>query len=302
MSPAGDGAIRFGVDIPYFESTADLRHYVQGVEELGFHSLGFASHIAMTLDSPFPTPMFGFDEPWRESFTLASHVAALTEQIELNPAMLLLPLYPPVLAAKQAAEVANLSGGRLRIATSVGWNTRECETLGVDPSTRAERFEEQVVLLRRLWTERTVDHEGRFFTVSQAGINARPAEPIPLWFGAGRMDRGGFPTGRSLDRAARLADGFKFAAPTFADLDRVAATIEDLLARVAATGRDPDRFGIEVRIVAQMTSPDRWADDVRRCRDIGATHIGFANRIVGGTVDDQLERLRQFVDATGADW
>jgi probable F420-dependent oxidoreductase len=298
---SGDG-VRVGVDVPYFASTTDLRRYVQGVEELGFHSIGFASHIAMTVDSPFPTPMFTFDEPWRESFTLASYLAALTERVELNPAMLLLPLYPPVLAAKQAAEVANLSGGRLRIASSVGWNSRECETLGVDPATRAERFEEQVILLRRLWTERTVDHTGRFFTIEQAGINARPTEPIPLWFGAGRMDRGGFPTLRSLDRAARLADGFKFAAPTFADLDRVAACIEDLRSRVASAGRDPDRFGIEVRIVAQMTSPEKWAGDVERCRAIGATHIGFANRIVGGTVDEQLDRLDRFADATGSLW
>lgn len=291
--------VRYGVDIPYLADPADIVTYVQGVETLGFDFVGFASHVAMTLDSPFPTPMFQFDEPWRESFTLGSFVAAATGRVELNPAMLLLPLYPPVLAAKQAAEVSNLSGGRLRIATSVGWNVRECETLGVDPSTRAARFEEQVGLLRRLWSERTVDHDGEFFTISQAGISARPTAPIPIWFGAGRMDHGGFPSPYSLDRAARLADGFKFAAPTFRDLDRVARLVTHVKQRVADHGRDPDRFGIELRIVAQMTSPEQWADDIGRCKAAGATHIGFANRIVGGSVTEQLERLEDFVQRTG---
>jgi probable F420-dependent oxidoreductase len=291
-----------GVDIPYLVSVPELRDYIQATEAMGFDHLGFSEHVASTLDSRFPTPMFSFDEPWRESFTLASFVAALTDRVELNPAMLLLPLYPPVLAAKQAAEVANLSGGRLRIAASVGWNRRECETLGVDPATRAARFEEQVVLLRRLWTERAVDHDGEFFSLSQAGISARPQAPIPIWFGAGRMDQDGFPSKRSLERAARLADGFKFAAPTFRDPDRVAGCIDELRAAVERAGRDPDAFGTEVRIVAQMTTPEEWAGLVGRCKAMGATHAGFANRIVGGTVDEQLERLRQFVDQTRSEW
>ena len=158
-------------------------------------------------------------------------------------------------------------------------------------------------MLRRLWTERTVDHAGRFFTVDQAGIVARPAAPIPLWFGAGRMDRGGFPSSRSLDRAARLADGFKFAAPTFADLDRVAGKHrrpQNPRGRRRSRPRDLRVRGADRG--PQMTSPNKWADDFERCKAIGATNVGFANRIVGGTVDEQLDRLHQFVDATGSLW
>ncbi len=291
--------MRFGVDLPYLEKPSDIRDYAQAVEAMGFHHLGFSSHLASTLDTQFPAPFFTFDEPWRESFTMGAFLSGVTSRIELNPAMLLLPLYPPVLAAKQAAEVANLSEGRVRLAASVGWNRRECETLGIDPATRGRRFEEQVVLMRRLWTERSVDHAGRFFSVSQAGISPRPSAPIPVWFGAGRVDGDGFPSSTAIDRAGRLANGFKFLAPSFNDLDRVARTIDALRASVEAAGRDPDAFGFEVRIIAHLTEPADWPGLVDRIGAMGATHVGFANRIAGGSVSDQLAVLGTFADAVG---
>jgi probable F420-dependent oxidoreductase len=294
--------MKVGVDIPYFSSIAEIREYVIGVEQMGFDHIGFSEHVACTLDSPFPAPMFTFDEPWRESFTLAAFVAALTTRIEINPAMVLLPLYPPVLAAKLAAEVDNLSEGRLRIAASVGWNTRECESLGVDPSTRAQRFEEQVVVLRRLWGERAVDHDGAFFNLRGVGISARPAGQIPIWFGAGQMDKGGFPAVKAIERAGRLADGFKFAAPTFLDLDRLAESVSALKRAVASAGRNPDQFGIEVRIIAQASTPTEWPGLIDRLRSLGATHLGFANRIAGGGAAAQLGTLQQFVSATRSHW
>jgi probable F420-dependent oxidoreductase len=295
--------MRVGVDVPYFSTAVEIRDYVQAVEELGFDHIGFSEHVASTTDTVFPGPTFSFDEPWRESFTLASFVAAVTARIEINPAMVLLPLYHPVLAAKLAAEADNLSGGRLRIAASVGWNTRECETLGVNPSTRGDRFEEQVVVMRRLWSERSVDHDGAFFSLRGAGISPRPVRPIPIWMGGGRVEHdGGFPPARSLARAARLADGFKFVAPTFFDRERVARTVEELRGVVVAAGRDVATFGIEVRLIAQASTPADWPDHIRSAKAMGATHLGFANRIAGGTVDAQLDVLRQFIDVTRELW
>jgi probable F420-dependent oxidoreductase len=287
--------LRLGCDIPYFASPIDLRRYVEGVERLGFDFAGYAGHVACTLDTAFPAPFFTFDEPWRESFTMGSFVAALTSRLELNPAMVLLPLYPPVLAAKQAAELANLSQGRLRLAASIGWNTRECETLGVDPRTRAARFEEQVLLIRRLWTERSVNHGGRFFTIDQAGISPRPARPIPIWFGAGRVDGDGFPSTAAIMRAARLADGFKFITPSFRDLGRVEQVTGELLRAVAAQGRDPEGFGVEVRIMAQATTPGEWPGLLDRFQSMGATHVSFANRMAGGSLDEALDILAEFM-------
>ena len=132
--------LRVGVDIPYLGHPSEVREYAQQMEALGFHHLGFSAHLCSTTDTVFPGPMFSFDEPWRETFTLAAFVAAVTTRVEINTAMLLLPLYEPVLAAKQAAEVDNLSEGRLRIGASISWNRRECDAVGVDPSTRGARL------------------------------------------------------------------------------------------------------------------------------------------------------------------
>ena len=203
--------MRVGVDIPYLTSAHDVRRYVQAMEELGVDHLGFSEHVCSTVDSQFPAPFFTFEEPWRETVTMATFVIAATQRVEVNPAMMLVPLYHPVLAAKQLAEISVLSEGRLRVAASIGWNHREAESLGVDPATRGARFEEQIEVMRRLWSEPVVDHAGRFFELRQVGISPRPASVIPLWMGAGRIDQGGFPSPFAVRRAARIADGFKFA-------------------------------------------------------------------------------------------
>lgn len=294
--------MRVGVDIPYLAAAHDIRRYVQAIEELGFAHVGFSEHVCCTVDSKFPAPFFTFDEPWRETVTMATFVAGATQRIEVNPAMMLLPLYHPVLAAKQLAEIAGLSDGRLRVATSIGWNHREIETLGVDPTTRGARFEEQIEVMRRLWSEPVVDHAGRFFELREVGISPRPAAPIPLWMGAGRIDRGGFPSPFAVARAARVADGFKFAAPTFLDRDQVARHVDQLRVAVGAAGRDPEHFGIEVRMMAQAVTPAEWSSVVRWGKDLGVSHFGLANRIVGGSVDEQIEMCRQFVDETREWW
>ncbi|HEX4981871.1 MAG TPA: TIGR03619 family F420-dependent LLM class oxidoreductase [Ilumatobacteraceae bacterium] len=294
--------MRVGVDIPYLASSDEVTRYAQAMEELGFDHIGFSEHVCSTVDSQFPAPFFTFEEPWRETVTMATFVVAVTQRIEVNPAMMLVPLYHPVLAAKQLAEIAGLSEGRLRVAASIGWNHREAESLGVDPATRGARFEEQIDVMRRLWSEPVVDHAGRFFELRQVGISPRPAAPIPLWMGAGRIDQGGFPSRFAVARAARVADGFKFAAPTFLDRDQVARHVDELRVAVGAAGRDPDQFGIEVRMIAHETKPPEWSGVVRWAKALGVSHFGFANRIVGGSLDDQIEMCRQFLGETRESW
>lgn len=289
-------ALRVGIDIPYFGSPAEIREYCQAVEGIGYDHLGFSEHVCTTVDSAFPSPVIRFDDPWRETSTTAAFVAAVTSRVEINPAMMLLPLYHPVLAAKQLAELDNLAGGRLRVAASIGWNERETESLGVDPATRGARFEEQLAVIRALWAEPVVDHDGRFFQLRQVSINPRPPRPIPMWMGAGRMQANGIPSDASLRRVARVADGFKFAAPSFFERDQVATTIDRLRATVAAAGRDADAFPIEVRMVSQATTPADWPGVVRWAAGLGVSHLGISTRIAGGTVDDQIERARAFAE------
>ncbi len=282
--------LRLGCDVPYFEDPDDIRMFAQAAEEIGFDHIGFSEHVASSRLTEYPA-LFSYDDPWHESFTMLAFLAAVTTTIEVSSAMALVTLRDPVLVAKQAAEVDLLSRGRLRLAVSVGWNREEQRALGVDPATRGRRIEEMVPLLRRLWTEDAVTHSGESFTLDEVGIHPRPPRPIPIWMGGGGFETQGHPGEVSMRRAAQLADGFKLMAPTGGDVDRAIDTARRLHELAAAEGRTID---IEARLLTQLTPPDEWASVVARYREAGVfTHVGLGNRIVGGTVHDQIALIRE---------
>jgi probable F420-dependent oxidoreductase len=293
--------MRVGVDLPYFAHAVEIRDYVQAAQELGYAHIGFSEHVVSSSASPFP-PGLSFDEPWHESFTLLAFLAAITEHIELNTGMTLLPLRPAALAAKQAAEVDLLSGGRLRLGVSVGWQHRELEAMGVDPSTRGARIEEQIEAMRLLWTQPLVTYHGHHVVLDEVALHPRPDRSIPIWMGGGNFDTGGMPRDVTVKRAARLADGFKMMAPLGTNLDGMLQLVDRLRDEVAAAGRDAESFGLEGRLVTHVTPPDQWAASVAAMRSAGLSHFGIANRIVAGTVADQIALITRVADATRAEW
>ncbi len=293
--------MRVGVDLPYFAHTVEIRDYVEAAQGLGYAHIGFSEHVVSSSASPFP-PGLSFDEPWHESFTLLAFLAAVTEGIELNTGMTLLPLRPAALAAKQAAEVDLLSGGRLRLAVSVGWQRREMQAVGVDPATRGALIEEQIEAMRLLWTEELVTYHGTHVVLDEVALHPRPTRSIPIWMGGGNFDTGGMPLDITIRRAARLADGFKMMAPLGTNLDGMLRLVDRLRAEVSAAGRDAGAFGMEGRLVTHVTPPEQWATTVRAIREAGVSHFGVANRIVAGTVADQIALITRVADATRAEW
>jgi probable F420-dependent oxidoreductase len=293
--------VRVGVDLPYFRDAVEIRDYAQAAQDLGYAHIGFSEHVVSSAASPFP-PGLSFDEPWHESFTLLAFLAAVTERIELSTGMTLLPLRPAALAAKQAAEVDVLSGGRLRLAVSVGWQRREVEAVGVDPSTRGALIEEQIEAMRLLWTEDLVTYHGKHVVLDQVALHPRPERQIPIWMGGGNFDTAGMPLDVTIKRAARLADGFKMMAPLGTNLDGMLQLVDRLRAEVRAAGRDPHSFGLEGRLVTHVTPPEQWANNVRTMREAGASHFGIANRILAGTVADQIALITRVADETRVEW
>ncbi|MDP9463890.1 MAG: TIGR03619 family F420-dependent LLM class oxidoreductase [Actinomycetota bacterium] len=293
--------MRVGVDLPYFRHAVEIRDYVEAAQGLGYAHIGFSEHVVSSAASTFP-PGLSFDEPWHESFTLLAFLAAITERIELNTGMTLLPLRPAALAAKQAAEVDLLSGGRLRLAVSVGWQRRELEAVGVDPSTRGSLIEEQIEVMRLLWTQDLVTYHGKHIVLDDVALHPRPERSIPIWMGGGNFDTAGMPLDVTIKRAARLADGFKMMAPLGTNLDGMLQLVDRLRAEVAAAGREPDSFGLEGRLVTHVTPPELWAANLRTMRESGVSHFGIANRIVAGTVADQIDLITRVADATRAEW
>src|SRR3990170_4428887 len=156
--------MQIGVVFPQTEigaSVADVRRYGVGVEEFGFAHLLAYDHV-LGADPETHAPWRGpYDvhTTFHEPFVLFGYLAAVTA-LELVTGIVILPQRQTALVAKQAAEVDLLTRGRFRLGVGLGWNPVEYEALGKDFSNRGRRIEEQVALLRRLWTEQTVTHEG----------------------------------------------------------------------------------------------------------------------------------------------
>ena len=262
--------MRLGVVFPQTEIGSDrvvIKDYAQAAEELGYsHILAYDHVIGANLASrPGWQPPYSHLDTFHEPLVLYGYLAGLTKTIELTTGIIILPQRQTVLVAKQAATVDVLSGGRLRFGIGIGWNPVEYEALGQDFKNRGQRSEEQVELLRQLWTRELVTFHGRWHTVIDAGINPLPIQrPIPIWFG-GTDDR-------ALRRLARLGDGWF---PLMNPDDKCRAAIEKVRSYAREAGRDPEKIGIEGRISHGAGSEEAWRAELQAWKSLGATHASF---------------------------
>jgi probable F420-dependent oxidoreductase len=236
--------MKIGLHIPEqligFEP-AVLRDYAQEAEDLGFDYLTCVDHVLGTPHEdrtpPFPAEGIYTDKSaFHEPLTLFAFLAGVTTRLELVTTVLVLPQRQTALVAKQAAEIALLSNHRLRLGVGSGWNYVEYESLGSDYRTRARRQEEQVLLLRRLWSEPLLDVESDFHRIDRASINPRLDRPVPIWFG-------GFSAAQQ-DRCARIGDGMLWERNTSLSR-RGNDTIRE---KAIALGPDPGSLGFQATI------------------------------------------------------
>ncbi len=284
--------MKLGVVFPQLEignDPAAIRDYAQAAEGMGFDYLLAYEHVlGANPDRPggWSGP-YTHESAFHEPFVLFGYLAGLTERLELGTNILILPQRPAVLVAKQAAELDVLCGGRLRLGIGIGWNKVEYDALGYDFHNRGRRCEEQVALLRALWTQPLVTFRGQYHTVEDAGINPLPVQrPIPIWFG-GLADA-------VLRRMARLGDGWM---PNPLPVDKGRAVVERLRGYLAEAGRRVAGFGIDVRVSARDLAEDEWLPYVQGWRDLGATHVAINTMGAGcASLDDHLALLRRFQD------
>jgi alkanesulfonate monooxygenase SsuD/methylene tetrahydromethanopterin reductase-like flavin-dependent oxidoreductase (luciferase family) len=130
-----------------------------------------------------------------------SYLAAVTQRLRFITSILILPAWLTVLLTKQAAELALFSGGRFDLSVGVNWNAAEYQALGQDLHDRGRRMEEQIEVLRLLWSQPFVTFDGRYHKLDKVGISRSALPAIPLWFGTETGER-------ALRRVARLADGW----------------------------------------------------------------------------------------------
>jgi probable F420-dependent oxidoreductase len=229
---------------------------------------------------------------FHEPMVLFGFMAGLTSRIELWTGVLILPQRPTALVAKQAAEVAVLSGGRLVLGVGVGWNDVEYEALGQDFGTRGRRMEEQIGLLRELWREPVISFEGKFDRVTAAGINPLPAATIPIWMG-GQADR-------VMDRIGRMGDGWLVPPALRDDPGGIAPYVERIHEAARAAGRAPSTIGLESRVSVAGLSIGQQVELAREWESLGCTHV-TVNTMGAGleTAAAHLEAVRGFAAALG---
>ena len=181
--------MQIGVVFPQTEignDPAAIRDYAQTAEGLGFsHVLAYDHVLGANPQRPggWSGP-YTYLTPFHEVFVLFGYLAAVTHKLGLAAGVIILPQRQTALVAKQAASLDVLSGGRLRLGIGLGWNEVEYTSLNENFHNRGKRIEEQVVLMRRLWTEPLVDFKGKWHTIPDAGLNPLPVQrPIPVWFG-----------------------------------------------------------------------------------------------------------------------
>jgi probable F420-dependent oxidoreductase len=284
--------VNIGVVFPQTEIGADrgaVRAYAQRVEELGFTHLLAYDHVLgadPAVHAPWTGP-YDVDTTFHEPFVLYGYLAGLTS-LELVTGIIILPQRQTALVAKQAAEVDLLTDGRFRLGVGLGWNAVEYEALGKSFADRGRRLTEQVELMRRLWTERTVTFHGKYETVTGAGLAPLPIQrPIPVWFGAQSR--------RAYVRVGQLADGWFPQMPPGSRLDEARQVIATA---AEEAGRDPAAIAMEGRV--SWRGADTLVDHVGRWRAAGASHLSINTMGAGlGRVDGHLKALAEAAEALG---
>jgi probable F420-dependent oxidoreductase len=254
--------MKYGAGLPLIAmgDPIAVRDFAQALDDSGFDLLTAAGHVLCAEPNRFPDrPLPTYSGPFHDPFVLFGYLAAVTKRLHFRPNVLILPLYETAIVAKQAAELQFLSGGRFQLAVGISWNQAEYIALNQDFSKRGRRFEEQIHVLRKLWSEPFVTFKGRWHTLDGVGLNRLPSTPIPIWIGSGTDEA-------VLRRAARVADGWTPMVDPTEPFQRLRQYLKE-------EGRDPARFELSATVVAGPGGPGSWVEAGRKLEALGATHL-----------------------------
>lgn len=211
--------IGFGAQLS-LHPPAEQFELVQRLEVVGYDSVWTGDHMS-------------FHNPIHESITLLATYAPITKRIKLGVGVYLLALRSPAVAAKQAATLDVLSGGRLVFGVGVGGeNPKEFELCGSPHKERGARVNEAIDAVRTLWRDTPASFHGRFTRFDGVSIDPKPVQqPPPIWIG-GRSDA-------ALARAGRQGDGWM---SYVVQADRYAQSLDKIRAAAATAGRSMEKF------------------------------------------------------------
>ncbi|MEZ4522294.1 MAG: LLM class F420-dependent oxidoreductase [Thermomicrobiales bacterium] len=288
--------MKTGVVFPQTEIGEDaggVRAYAQATEDLGYDHILAYDHVLGANEASRPgwSGAYSSESLFHEVFVLFSYIAGFTERVEFVTGVLILPQRQTALVAKQAASLDRLSNGRLRLGIGVGWNEVEYIGLNENFSDRGKRSEEQIAVMRRLWTNDVIEFEGKWHTIPDAGIRPLPVQqPIPVWIG-GYVDA-------TLRRVGRIGDGWF---PRDQPGDKLRADLETLAEAAREAGRNYEEIGIEGRINLIQLPEREWGPATEAWREIGASHVSVLTMGGGLDPDGHIDLIRRYREVVGND-
>lgn len=290
--------MQVGAVFPQLEVGVDpdvIAKYARTVEELGYDHLVIFDHV-LGADPSRPggwTGVYDHRSLFHEPLVLFGYLAAVTNRMKLATAVIVLPQRQTALVAKQTAEVDVLSRGRLILGVGIGWNQVEYQALGMNFKDRGKRIEEQIAVLRALWTQEVVNFNGRWHRIDRAGLNPLPVQrPIPVWMGGGWDRQTRTVVEPALRRIAKIADGWFTHLPANED-GRVG--MEAFRRLVREEGRDPADVPVEGRLPAAKSGPEEWKRGIQTFAEMGVTSVELNTMGAGyRDLDEHLDALRRF--------
>jgi probable F420-dependent oxidoreductase len=288
--------MKIGLVFPQTEFGSDpaaIRDYAQTAESLGYsHVLAYEHVLGANPERPGGWQgVYTYKDPFHDPFVLFSYMAAITQRLSFATGILILPQRATAVVAKQAATLDLLSDGRLRLGVGLGWNKTEYIALNQEFHTRGKRIEEQIQLLRQLWTNELITFDGRWHTIPDLGLNPLPRQqPIPIWIG-GHVDA-------VLRRIARMGDGWM---PGHGSAAKAQPDLDKLDQYLAEYGRSRSDIGIEARIAYDDGTPDQWPEIVTDWRDGGATHLSLITMRQGFDTAGHMKAIRTFAETIQLD-
>lgn len=256
--------MRYGSPIPItaFPEFDAVKDYVQTLDGEGFDFTSTAGHVLGQPSGTNPQrPDRQYVGPFYDPMVTFSYLAGVTRRIHFVTAILILPAWPTALAAKQSAELAILSHGRFELGIGISWNAAEYRALGQDIHGRGARLEEQVTVLRQLWSQPYVTFEGRYHTLDKLGLNRAAVPPIPIWMGTESGEK-------ALRRVARIADGWMSLGDPLPDIPRLQQFMRE-------AGRDPSHLKVRGPLIVG----DDTKAVVERGRQMAAAGVTHLNLV-----------------------
>jgi probable F420-dependent oxidoreductase len=292
-----DGALYDSNNLPR------LFEFARIAEDLGADDIGMSEHVVMAHRpgkyGPGSAP-HRFDEPWPEPLTTLAALAAVTSNVRLISTIVIAPLRPPVLLAKQAATVHALSRGRFVMGVSTSWHEEEYAALGVPFHERGARLDDLVGACRALWERSPASYASNSIAFEDMICVPNPgnAEAVPIWYGAAYSRK-------MVRRVASTGIGWMpFVGPEPKPLEMMRRGTEEISEAMAKAGRDPSKLEVSALLLPRGRELERALDEeLPKLASAGVNHLRVQVSMFAGSFDDVpsvIERLVKRVHASGA--